>query len=188
MVKWAHSGAASNGQVSSTIYEYQDPAEFFDNKYVIAGLKSVQKAGNVSIADVRDQIEPIVLNKKRGEALKGKVSGQSLSAIASSYNSDVDTITGATFNSAYLPQMGGSEPNVLAAAYNMAANTTSEPIVGNNGIYVIQLVNKTLPTAVTNLPQVRKQASSTYQTQVGRQLIQAMKKTVKIKDSRSTFY
>lgn len=187
MVKWAHSGKASIGLVSADVYEYQDPAEFFDNKYVIAALKSVQKAGSVSIADVRDEIEPIVLNQKRGEALKSKISGQSLSAIASSYNSDIDTITGATFNSTYLPELG-SEPNVLAAAYNMSANTTSEPIVGNNGIYVIQLVNKTLPTAATNLPQVRKQASSTYQTQVGRQLIQAMKKTVKIKDSRSTFY
>ncbi len=187
MVKWAFSGNASKNLVSSEVYEYQDPAEFFDNKYVIAGLKSIQKAGNVSIADVRDEIEPIVLNQKRGEAIKGKISGQSLGAIASSYNSEVDTITGATFNSSYLPELG-SEPNVLAAAYNMEANTTSQPIVGNNGIYVIQLVNKTLPTAVTNLPQVRKQASSTYQTQVGRQLIQAMKKTVKIEDSRSTFY
>ncbi len=187
MVKWAYSGKASKGVVSSDVYEYQDPAEFFDNKYVIAGLKSVQKAGSVSIADVRDEIEPIVLNQKRGEAIKGKISGQSLGAIASSYNSQVDTITGATFNSSYLPELG-SEPNVLAAAYNMEANATSQPIVGNNGIYVIQLLNKTLPTAVTNLPQVKKQASSAYQTQVGRQLIQAMKKTVKIKDSRSTFY
>jgi len=188
MVKWAFSGKSSIGVVSSEVYEYQDPAEFFDNKYVIAGLKSIQKAGNVSIADIRDEIEPIVLNQKRGAAIKDKIAGQSLASIASTYNSEVDTITGATFNSPYLAEMGGSEPNVLAAAYNMEANSTSAPIVGTNGIYVLQLVSKTQPTAVTNLPQLKKQTSSTYQTQVGRQLMQAMKKTVKIKDSRSTFY
>ncbi len=185
MIKWAFT--ASPGNVSSDVYEYQDQVEFFDNKYVIAAMKSVQKAGSVDIADVRDEIEPKVLNMKRGASIKDKVAGQSLSNIASTYGAEVDTITGATFTSAYLPEMG-AEPNVVAAAYNMEASGVSEPIVGNNGIYVIRLMSKSLPTAATNLPQIRRTTSSKYQNQVTRQLMQAMKKTVEIEDNRSTFY
>jgi len=187
MIKWAFGNDADVGTVSSAVYEYQDPVEFFDNKYVVAGLKNIQAAGNVSIADVREEIEPLVINMKRGDMVKAKIASQGLSAIAATYQSDVDTITGATFNASYLPDMG-SEPTVVAAAYNMDVNKISEPIVGTNGIYVIQLLNKTAPTAATNLPQIRRQTSSNYQNQVTRQLIQAMKKTANIKDNRSTFY
>lgn len=186
LVKWAFENA-SIGDRSTDVYEYQDPVDFYDNKYVVAGLASIQKAGSVDLANVREELLPVVTNLKKGEAVKGKVSGQALSAIASSYNAVVDTITGASFGSSYLPELG-AEPKVIAAACNLEANGTSQPIVGTNGIYVVKMTNKTAPSAATNIPSLRRQASGVYQGQVNRQLLQAMRKTADVDDNRSTFY
>jgi len=139
------------------------------------------------VANVKEEILPLVTNIKKGDAVKGKVSGQSLVAIARTYNAEVDTVKSANFTSSYLPELG-SEPKVIAAACNMAPNSVSQPIVGNAGIYVVKVSNKTAPTAAVNIPSLRKQASGVYQGQVNRQLMQAMRKTAKVKDNRSTFY
>jgi peptidyl-prolyl cis-trans isomerase D len=186
MVKWAFE-KAKIGERSAEVYQYQDAVDFYDNKYVIAALASVQKAGSVDLANVRDEITPLVTNIKKGEALKAKVSGQALPAIAATYASVVDTVTAANFNSSYLPKLG-AEPSVLATALSLDPNKVSEPIVGANGIYTIQVINKTPPTAATNIPALRKQAAGAYTGQAGNQLLQAMRKTANIKDNRSTFF
>ncbi len=187
MIKWAFNGNTEVGQRSDDIYEYQDPVDFYANKYVVAGLVSIQPAGNVAVANVRDEIHPLVVNLKKGEAVKGKIGGQDLTAIAATYNTQVDTITAASFNSSYLPDLG-SEPKVIAAACNLEPNSVSQPIVGTNGIYLVRVSNKTAPTTASNIPSLRKQAAGTYQAQVNRQLLQAMRKTANIKDNRSIFY
>jgi len=186
LVKWAFE-QASVGERSADVYEYQDQVDYYDNKYVIAALASIQKAGSIELANVREEILPLVTNMKKGEAVKGKVSGQSLSAIASSYNAKVDTVKSANFNSSYLPVLG-SEPKVLAAAANMEPNAVSQPIVGDQGIYIVKVASKTAPTVATNMPSLRRQASGVYQGQVNRQLMQAMRKDADIEDNRSTFY
>jgi peptidyl-prolyl cis-trans isomerase D len=186
LVKWAFE-QASIGDRSTDVYEYQDQVDYFDNKYIIAALASVQKAGVIDLANVREEILPLVTNMKKGDAVKAKISGQSLSAIATSYKSKVDTVKSANFNSSYLPVLG-SEPKVLAAAANMEPNSVSQPIVGTNGIYIVKVSNRTIPTVATDMPSLRRQASGVYSGQVNRQLLQAMRKEANITDNRSTFY
>ncbi|MFK7810386.1 MAG: peptidylprolyl isomerase [Saprospiraceae bacterium] len=186
LVKWAFE-EASIGDRSADVYEYQDQVDYYDNKYVIASLASIQAAGSVDLANVKDELMPIVTNLKKGEAVKAKVSGQALSSVASSYSAEVDTVKAASFNSSYLPELG-SEPKVIAAAYTLDANKVSEPIVGSNGVYIVKVSNKTAPTVAANIPALRRQASGIYQGQVNRRLLQAMRKSADIDDNRSNFY
>ncbi|HHS96018.1 MAG TPA: hypothetical protein ENJ45_05455 [Phaeodactylibacter sp.] len=185
MVKWAFT--ASLGDRSTDVYEYQDAVDYYDNKYVVAALASIQEAGSVDLANVREEIEPLVLNLKKGDAVKNAVAGQSLPAVASKYNAVVDTINRANFNASFLPELG-AEPKVVAAACSLEPNTISQPIVGVNGIYVIKVLNKTAPTAAANIPALRNQAVTSYRTQANRRLIQALRENADIQDNRSTFY
>lgn len=187
IVKFAYDGSVDVGDVSASVYSFQDPVELYINKYVVAALKSVQDAGMPSVASVKDEIEALVRNQKKGEALAGKISGSDLNAIATQFDSEVENAKDVTFNSAFVQGLG-NEPKVIAAAFNMDVNSVSQPIVGNSGVYVVKLTDKPAVGPVSNIPQLRKNSSSTAQTQVTARLMQAMKKNAEVEDLRSKFY
>jgi len=135
-------------------------ADYYINKYVVAGLKGVQAAGMPSLANIKDEIETQVRNQKKGELIKGKISNNNLSAVASQFSVDVEEATDVTFESKFTQGLG-NEPKVIAAAFNTAVNGVSEPVIGNSGVYVVQVKNKPAAGAPSNIPQLRKEASAT---------------------------
>lgn len=187
IVKWAYE-QASIGDVSPEIYVYNDEVDFYDAKYVIAGLNSVQGKGLSSLAFVKNEIEPLVRNEKKGEMLKGKISAQNLASVVSAFSgTSIETLTDVNFNSRSVSGLG-NEPKVIARAFDLELNQVSDPIVGNNGVYVVQLKNKPALSAATNIPQLRQTASTQARTQMSGQLPQALRKNAQIEDNRSRFY
>lgn len=176
----------NTGKVSPEIYIFQDPVTAYDNKYVVSGLSAVQGKGMPSVANIKSTIQPFVLNQKKGEMLKSKITSNNLSQVAGNYNAKVDTARNVSFTGV-IPGLG-NEPKVLSTALSMNVNDVSKPIIGNNGVYLLQVVDKPSVSATTNIPQVRKNTSATIQRQVQSRLLQAMKKNVEIQDNRSTFY
>ena len=176
----------SPGDVSPEIYIFQDPVTAYDNKYVVSGLSAVQAQGVPSVANIKSTIQPFVLNQKKGEILKSKITSNNLSQVASNYQVEVDTARNVAFTG-IIPGLG-NEPKVLSSALSMNVNDVSKPIIGNNGVYLLQVVDKPSVSAAANIPQVRKNTSASIQRQVKSRLLQAMKKNVEIEDNRSTFY
>ncbi|MEM1320207.1 MAG: peptidylprolyl isomerase [Bacteroidota bacterium] len=187
LVRWAYSGDAEPGTVSASIYTYQDPVEFFESKYVVAGLKGIQKANRVELTSLKDEIKAAVMNEKKGELLISRINGTDLGAIASTFSSQVDTARSVTFVANFVQGLG-NEPKVISSAYEVDMNQVSAPIIGNNGVYLIKPVGRTEAPAPTSIPQMRKLFSSSVQGQVAGQLIQAIKKNADIDDYRSKFY
>ena len=188
IVRWAFGAGTEVGDVAPDVYSYQDPVEFYDNKYLLAALRSIQPAGAPSLENIKEEIQPQVYNLKKAEIIKSKINGTDLQAIASSFDTKVDTASNISFNTSYLVGVQKNEPKVVSAAFSLESGTVSEPVVGENGVYVVKLINKTTLSSPPNVAQLRRQTSSTTQGQVPRQLIQAMKKNAKIKDNRSRFY
>lgn len=187
IVKFAYDGNSEIGGVSVSAYSFQDPVELYTNKYVVAALASVQDAGMPAVADIKEEIEGFVRNQKKGEALQAKISGSDLSSIATQFDSEVENAKDVTFDATFVTGLG-NEPEVIASAFNMAVNGVSKPIVGNSGVYVLKLNDKPAVGTAFNIPQLRKNSSSTAQTQVTARLMQAMKKNAEVEDLRSKFY
>ncbi len=187
IVKFAYDANSEVGGVSASVYSFQDPVELYVNKYVVAALASVQDAGMPAVADVKDEIEALVRNQKKGEALQVKISGSDLTSIASQFDSEVENAKDVTFDATFVTGLG-NEPEVIASAFNMDVNSVSKPIVGNSGVYVVKLTDKPAVGTAFNIPQLRKNNSSTAQTQVTARLMQAMKKNAEVEDLRSKFY
>ncbi len=185
LIRWAFS--AKTGQISSEIYVYSDPQLYYDNKYVVAGLKSIQKPGMPGVDEVRADIEQLVTNRKKGEMIAGQVAGKDIAAIASEYDVPVDTAENLTFSTSFVPNLG-NEPKLLGALANLEQGQTTAPIVGNSGVFVARVLDKTVPSAITNYATLRQQLSSTVRSQIGGQLMQAMRSDAKIQDNRSTYY
>ena len=176
------------GDVSGTIYRYQDPIDFYDNRYVIVGMKEINAAGLPPVAAVRDQIEPLVVNEKKGAMIKEQLAGMNdLRAIASKYSVDVDTAQGVNFEASFIGGLG-NEPKVLATAYGTAQNSVSQPVVGNNGVYVLRPISDTGEIATTNVPGVRQNTQNTSRAGIPTRLLQALKKNAEVQDNRSRFF
>ncbi len=187
IVKFAFDPSVDVGAVSAGVYSFADPVELYINKYVVAGLKNVQDAGMPSVASIKDEIEALVRNQKKGDALKAKINGSDLNGIAGQFDSEVENAKDVTFDASFVPGLG-NEPKVIAAAFNMDVNSVSQPIVGNSGVYVVKLNQKPAVGTAMNIPQLRKNSSSTAATQVTARLMQAMKKNAEVEDLRSKFY
>ncbi len=186
IVKWSFENN-NIGEVSPEVYRYQDPTNYHYNKYVATALKSVQGAGTPSLANIRDEIMPVVLNQKKAEMLKSKISGQNLTNVASTYGTEVDNVTGASFNSSFLAGLG-NEPKVVASAFNLKQGEVSAPIAGDGGVYIVEVTNKTAAAAAANIPQLRKTATSEISRSVQANLMKSIKGNAQIEDNRSNFY
>jgi peptidyl-prolyl cis-trans isomerase D len=92
---------------------------------------------------VRARVELAVLNQKKNQflvqkaqtALQGR---NSLDAVASELGVNVREANNINFTSVQVPGIG-MEPKVVGAATHMAANQLSQPIAGNNGVYIIEV-------------------------------------------------
>ncbi|MCC6724367.1 MAG: peptidylprolyl isomerase [Saprospiraceae bacterium] len=193
MIRWAFGndqniGDVDKGDVSPNIYSFQNQNEFYVNKYVVAGLKSIIPAGTPSWQDMKEEIEPMVINRKKAELVKQQTQGKDLAGIAAQYAVQVDTAAAISFASAFLPKAGNVEPKVVATAFKVDLNKVSEPIVGNTGIFVVMPTNKTNGAATGNIAQIRQQSQMSARGMARNQLIQTLRDHADIEDNRSKFF
>jgi peptidyl-prolyl cis-trans isomerase D len=185
MVRWAFN--AKVGEVSPETYTFQDPQSYYTNKYVVAALRSVQKAGLPSVENIKDEIEGLVMNKKKGELIQSRIKSTDLEAIAAQFNTTVDTARSVTFASSFVPNIG-AEPALIGEVFLLEVGQTTKPVVGQSGVYVAKVLDKPALTPADNIPQLRRSIALPVRNQVTNQLIQAMKKNAEIDDYRSKFY
>lgn len=185
LVRWTF--GASKGDVSPEIYTYQDPIENYNNKYVVATLTGIQKAGIPSVESIRDQIEQLIINEKKGALIVDRIKDMDMNTIASTYNTSVDTARNVNFVQSFVQDLG-SEPKVMASAFNLNENEISAPIVGQTGVFVVKMVRRPILATASNIPQLRQNISSQSRSQVAGQLIQAVRKNADISDNRFKFY
>lgn len=187
VVRWAYDGSTDPNQVSSEVYMIDDEVNYFTSKYIVAALKSVIPAGIPKMQDVKQLIQGFVMNEAKGKVLADRIDGKSLSAIASEFDVKMDTVTNVDMNASYVPNLG-QEPKVIAAAHNLELNSSSSPIIGDNGVFMITTIKKDEGSVPPNLIQVKKNLSATNAGAVRNGVIAALKKNADIDDKRFTFY
>ncbi len=187
MVRWAFGPNAEVGGVSPDVYIYQDEVNYYNNKYVVAALKGIQGAGMPSVASIRDDIEPQVINMKKTDLILGAVQGKDMNSIAAQYGASIDTTKNVNFSSGFIAGLG-NEPKVVARAMQLEQGQTSEAIGGDNGVYMIKVVNKPKNITPANITQVRQTISQSTKAQVPLLLPKQLRETANVEDNRSRFY
>jgi len=170
--------------------------ELVPDNYVVAVVTDINEPGLPSVASVRQMVEPLLRNKKKGETIVkniGQVS--SLEQVASKTGQTVQTADSLRFNggSAF-----GYEPKILGAVFNPANNgkLVNQPLVGTNGVYVIKVESQsTTPVETANIDEQRKQMEMQMRQQIMQQMqygmnpvLDPLKRAAKIKDYRAKFY
>ena len=190
MIRWAFDGDTNIGDLSPDfyVYRYSNPQTYvnYDSKYVVAALASVQKPGMPSLESVKSQIAALVTNQKKADFIASSINGKDLASVAAQYGSSVDQLDGITANTTNISQIG-NEPKVVAALMNMSNNQVSAPVKGANGVYLLQLLNKS-QNANADLAGTKRLQSTRVKSLARTALMDAMKKDAEITDNRFNVY
>ena len=175
-----------DGAVSPLVYSYKAPNAFYDGQYVVAAVTGEIPAGVPTWQAIRGQVEGQVRNRKKAAMVAE--AGTDLGAIASRYGVEADTARAINFDASFVPQLG-AEPSVLAKAFSLPVEQTSEPIAGNAGVYVVKpLVRTDAGDATGNVTSIRQRNGTQTGSNVRNRLGLSMRENAEVEDNRSRFY
>lgn len=164
------------------------PPVVLEGKFVVAMVKQVSEGGLPTIDAVRSQLEAAVKKQKKADFLKDKIGAdKDLNSIATKNGTNVNKATNLNLNANQVGE--GSEPSVAGAALALAQGEVSKPIVGTNGVYVIQVTSTTPGTISEDGAGFEKQIMSmNLQNQVESKYFDALEDDADVIDERYKFY
>lgn len=179
-IRWAHSSDKSKPNQVSQPFE-------FDRKIVVLGLETRTKPGRAEFEDVKEEIKADVILEKKVKMFKDEMKGKSFDELTAEFNIAKKTATNLSEKRPSLPG-GAGEGYVVGYALSLAEGDMSEPIKGNKGVYVIQVMNKSEVAARDDyssygdeLLQNRRNGVRNY----NQGLYRALKDYANVKDERS---
>jgi peptidyl-prolyl cis-trans isomerase D len=188
-------GLGPNRQLVRWIYDAElgNVSEPFavGDKYVVALLTEINKAGTMSAAKARNVVEPILRNKKKAEQIIKKLGNPaSLDAAATASGQQILHADSVLFASPYILNVG-QEPKVIGASFDkdLTGKPASPAIPGNGGVYVIRVEKvSALSNPNADLQQQRFVQEQQQRQMVFRGLTDALRKLATVEDFRGKFF
>jgi len=162
-----------------------------NSRIVVAMLTNILEEGTQDIEEVRFQIEMALKREKSAEALVDTFntyteSSATIEALALAMNLAPKQVSEVGFNTNAIP--GGFEPNVVGAFCGTDEGQLSNPVVGNNGVYVVS-VNDLKPSSATkNYTSLKQQLDPQLKSRANFEVYNALKELADIEDNRAKFY
>lgn len=178
IIQWAFNEDRSEGDI-----------ERFETSrgYVVVKLNKKSAAGNMSSEEASAKVAPILRKEKKAKLIMDKINASEVSEIANNQGQAMKTAASVNRKNPTIPGVG-EEPLVVGTAFGLDQGATSNPIAGDNGVFVIKV------TAIETAPDLQNYTSNanTIATQAANQstskLVEALKKSVEIEDNRAVFY
>ncbi|KAA1243074.1 peptidylprolyl isomerase [Aquimarina sp. RZ0] len=178
IVQWAFKEETKTGDVKR--FEVKDG-------YAVVQLTAKAEKGVQKVVDASPAIKPILIKEKKAEMLKSKISGSTLDDIAKNQSQTVKTASALNMKTPTISG-AGNEPKLVGAAFALETGKISEPIVGNNGVYVIEVVKKTPADGLDTYMSYAAQESKSKASTVNSGVFNALKEAAEIEDKRASFY
>lgn len=181
---WAFS--SDPGDVSPSVYSFTDNQRYYDNKYVVVGLREIREPGTPSVDEVRADIEAEVLAEKKAASIASQIQGKTLQQLASQFAAQVETVSGAAFDRPSATGLG-NEPSVIATAVGLEQGQTSGAIQGESGVFVVTTTSKSALGQATNIPQIRQRMSRAAAGNVASSFMALFRENADVEDNRATY-
>ncbi len=140
---------------------------------------SVEAASVTAIPEIRKE--------KKAKMIREKIAGKSMDAIASSQNVTVQNASAVNMKNPTLSG-AGNEPLVVGNAFGLIVGQKSKLIDGNNGVYMIEVTNKTEAPKVDNYQAVANRLTAARVGAAQVKVYNALKEAAEIEDNRAKFY
>jgi peptidyl-prolyl cis-trans isomerase D len=176
-------------------WSFEDGVEVGDFKsfnvsgggFVVAKVTAVNEAGLMNVEKASVTALPEIRKEKKAKLIKDRISATTLEAIASDEGQTVKTALAVNMKNPTLSG-AGREPKVIGTAFGLEEGATSKLIVGDNGVYAIQLTKLTPAEPLSNYQAAANRVGQAKSNAVNTQLYNALKDAADIEDNRATFY
>jgi len=177
--------AAKKGDVLGQVYQ-------MENAFVVARLTAIKPKGQLSLEDVKKDIEPLVRTAVKGKMLTEKLNtalkgAASLDQVAQKVAKPVVPVENIVFGNPVLPGVG-QENKLIGTVFGSAVNKLSSPVAGDHGVYAFTVSAFSNPAPLANTYKQKE----TMLLSVGQRALgaafQALQDKSKIKDNRVKFY
>lgn len=161
------------------------------DKFIIAYITGIREEGIAPIEQVKEDVALNARKEKKGELivkqLKEKIQDNTtLNDLSAAIGGTVMEANGINFSSFSVPG-AGIEPKIIGIVEDLPENTLSEPIQGQNGVYVVMVTSFTKKDPVPVENEI-KTLLQLYQGKVNFEAYNALKENAHVKDKRAKFY
>jgi peptidyl-prolyl cis-trans isomerase D len=158
------------------------------NDFILVGLKTIKNEGTLPFEEVREKIQEKVSKEKKAEVILKKLEGFTTMVDAGAKLGKTPAVSqDNTFNGFSVNAMG-PEPKVQGALFALEKGAVSKPIVGENGVYVIEISEIREPSSLDDIMVQKDQIRQQFQSRTNYEVFEALKEKLGVKDNRSKFY
>jgi len=175
--------------------ELGDVSEVFeiDDQYVIAVLTNEKEEGTADLVSVKNEIERKVSNEKKAAIIIEKLNAIEDDVLASKLiaygeSAKYQTMADLKLSSNTLTGVVGLAPEAVGVAFSMEPGEVTDPFAIENGVIIIELVNKYDAPEISDYEVYRSQATSKRQSALYYGIDQAVKELADITDDRYKFF
>ncbi len=158
-----------------------------DNGYAVVVLTNKAAKGLMSSAKAYATVEPILIKEKKAALLAAKMNATSLEGIATANNTAVKQFSNVKLSAPTIPGVG-TEPAVVGAMYGVTVDKLAAKIVGEKGVFALEVANKELPEELSSYEGARNSLVKENQNKVSGQIYTALKDISSIEDLRANMY
>ncbi len=164
-----------------------EPTEIGD-AYVVAMITSIGEKGTLGVLEAKPLVEGLVRNElKAKQIIASKFKGSTLEDFVKSTSFPAQRVDSLSFASPFVPGVG-AEPKVVGAAFNKSLiGKCSGAIEGTSGVFAVKPEAISAAATMQDAQAIKSTLLQAVQSNIFRGF-EAIKKSAKITDNRSTFY
>jgi len=157
-------------------------------QFVVALLTGSREDGMPAYEDVMDKMKVEVIKEKKAALISSQFgSFSSLEDAASAAGATVTDASGVSYTSLNISG-AGREPEIVGKAFSLEEGDTAGPIVGANGVYVIQVQSKNIPSADGDLSADKMTIATQLRNLVTSQMNNALNEAKGVDNQMSRYY
>lgn len=177
IVRWAY---------EATVGDLSDVFEC-GNQFVVAALTEINDGEYRTLNEVRAELQMQALADKKADYIINQLNGvTTLEAAAELFDAEIQSAEGISLAS-YRLGAAGVEPAVIGAALALESNTTSTPMKGNMGVYMVRIGEKTVAEGELNAEQEIQQLNMRTSYSAPYQAIALIEENAEVEDNRARF-
>lgn len=153
--------------------------------YVVVQLSAVNEEGLMGAENASVTVTPILRKHKKAEQIKNSITGSTIQEVATNQKQTVRTALAVNMKNPTLSG-AGKEPKVIGTAFGIEEGKTSGLIVGENGIYMLEVTKVTPAVELDNYQAMANQITNNRVNSVNTSLYNALKEAADVEDNRAT--
>ncbi len=181
VIRWAFS-EASTDEVS--------PVFELDNAYLVATLVSKKEEGDVTLADVREQVETQVRNEKKAALIQSKLKGlATLEEMKAVYpeSASINQIPDLKLSTSVIPGVGFA-PKAIGSIFGIKAGQLTLPVQEDIGVLVGRLNTLTPAAEIGDYSGFQGSLTQNASQRTSYQVMMALQDLANVKDYRYKFF